>query len=393
MKAEKTVLCIQDGTSLNFSGLDQTTGLGVIGTNQTGAKSRGLHLHSTFAVNPDGIPLGVLQAQFSAPQPTDDPRPPAEIPIEEKKTYSWILGLRDCTEIAREIAHTRLVSVMDREADFFELFDEHRRNPCIDLLVRAKHNRRIGEDDTLFDAVHRTSVCARLQIPVPRQSNRPKKSKQKARPKREARTADVSLRYKHVELQPPSHLPDHEPIALWAIEAVEENPPNGVSPLRWILLTTREISSAEHCTECLRWYCLRWRIEDWHRVLKTGCRIEHLAHKTAVRLERAIAINLVIAWRIMLMTLLGREAPDLPAEVLFSDIEIEVLTAYAKTRKKKDQKSPARLGDAVRLVAQIGGYLGRKCDPSPGHQVMWQGLSQLLLMCAGYELGRGDPGL
>ena len=79
-------------------------------------------------------------------------------------------------------------------------------------------------------------------------------------------------------------------------------------------MTTCEISSAEHCTECLH-----WRIEDWHRILKTGCRIEHLAHKTAVRLERAIVINLVIAWRIMLMTLLGREAPDLPAEVLLSE--------------------------------------------------------------------------
>ena len=87
------------------------------------------------------------------------------------------------------------------------------------------------------------------------------------------------------------------------------------------------------------WYCLRWRIEDWHRVLKSGCRIEALQHKTAERLKRAIAINLVIAYRIMLMTLLGRECPDLPAEVLFSDLEIEVLKAYAKKNG-----SPSPLG-------------------------------------------------
>jgi hypothetical protein len=95
------------------------------------------------------------------------------------------------------------------------------------------------------------------------------------------------------------------------------------------LLTTCEITTTEQAQECLRWYCLRWRIEDWHRVLKSGCRIEALQHKTAERLKRAIAINLVIAWRIMLMTLLGRAGPDLPAELLFSDLEIEVLHAYA----------------------------------------------------------------
>ena len=96
------------------------------------------------------------------------------------------------------------------------------------------------------------------------------------------------------------------------------------------MLTTREITTDEQAQECLRWYCLRWRIEDWHRVLKSGCRIETLQHKTAGRLKRAIAINLVIAWRIMLMTLLGRQFPELPANMMFSDLEIEVLQAYAK---------------------------------------------------------------
>ena len=80
----------------------------------------------------------------------------------------------------------------------------------------------------------------------------------------------------------------------------------------------------------MRWYCLRWRIEDWHRVLKSGCGIEKLAHKTRTRLERAIAIRLVTDKRIVHMTLLGRTCPTLPADVLFSDVEIEVLEAYAK---------------------------------------------------------------
>ena len=98
------------------------------------------------------------------------------------------------------------------------------------------------------------------------------------------------------------------------------------------MLTTCDVSGSEQAQQILRWYCLRWRIEDWHRVLKSGCNIEKLQHKTAERLKRTIAINLVIAWRIMLLTLLGRECPQLPAEVLFSDIEIEVLKALAKKK-------------------------------------------------------------
>ena len=122
------------------------------------------------------------------------------------------------------------------------------------------------------------------------------------------------------------------------------------------------------------------------KVLKSGCEIEELRNETAERLKRAIAIYMVIAWRVMLMTLLGREVPDLPAEVLFTDIEVEVLTAYAKSRR--DLKPPERLGDAVRLVARLGGYQARKSDPPPGHQVIWIGYSMLRFMGIGYLLGR-----
>ena len=107
----------------------------------------------------------------------------------------------------------------------------------------------------------------------------------------------------------------------------------GVEAIEWFLLTTLPLQSVEQALKCVKWYCLRWRIEDWHRVLKSGCNAESLANKTAERLKRAVAIKLVIAWRIMLMTLLGRETPELPAEVMFSDLEIKVLNAYSK---KKD---------------------------------------------------------
>ena len=332
MKAHSTVLCIQDGTDVNYSGLVRCDGLGVIGRNQTGAQSGGLHLHSTLVLTTEGLPLGVLGAQCSAPTPRakDDPRPASDIPIEDKKTFAWIKGLRECSELAAELPDTRQVCVMDREADFYELFDEQRRSRGVDLLVRAKHDRATSEELNLFESVRQSPVQSQLRINVPRQSARAKKSKQKARPGHEQRTAHVNLRYREVEFLPPSSHPGKEALKLWVVHVVEPSPPAHPEPLEWFLLTTRAITTAEQAQECLRWYCLRWRIEDWHRVLKSGCRIEALQHKTAERLKRAIAINLVIAWRIMLMTLLGRECPDLPAEVLFSEPEIEVLKAYAK---------------------------------------------------------------
>lgn len=335
MKAEKTVLCVQDGSDLNYSSIDQCEGLGVIGTNQTGAISSGLHLHSTLALTTEGLPLGVLRAECTAPKPKSkkDKRPASAIPIEEKKTFCWIEGVRDCMGLKAQMPHTSIANVMDREADFFEMFDDQRcTNSSVDLLVRAKHNSKTTEGHKLFETARQSPIQTRLKIKIPRQSARPKKSKQKARPKRSARTAEVSVRYVQVKLNPPPYYKDKDPIVIWVIHVEEDSPPVGTEPLEWFLLTTIDIKSADDAVNCVEWYCLRWRIEDWHRVLKSGCGVEDMAHKTAERLKRAIAINLVIAWRIMLMTLLGRETPELPPEVLFSDLEIEVLKTYAKKK-------------------------------------------------------------
>jgi hypothetical protein len=334
MKAQERVLCIQDGTDLNFSNLAQCKGLGVMGTNQTGAESRGLHLHSTMAVTTDGLPLGLLKGQIWAPKPKQDPRRSPEIPIEEKETFCWIAGLRDCMDLALEMPHTKQICVMDREADIFEVFHEQRENPCVDMLVRSNYNRCTTEEVKLFDAVKETKVRSRLRVHVQRQSARPKRSKQKARSKRPARIADLCVRYRQIELKPAAYHRDKAPIPLWIIQAVEQNPPPDIEPIEWFLLTTLQITRPEDAEQCIAWYCLRWRIEDWHRALKKGgCQTEDLAYSSAIHLERGIAINMVIAWRIMLMALMGRETPELPVEVLFSDLEIEVLQAYAK---KKD---------------------------------------------------------
>jgi len=386
MQGQKTVLCVQDGSDLNYHNLDQCEGLGEIGKNQTGAKSRGLHLHTTFALASNGLPLGIVRSQCTAPESraAEDTRRGSAIPIEEKKNFIWIEHHRDLVELAGQMPQTRLIDVCDREADFFELFDEQRKNPRVELLVRAMYNRTITEEPfKLFAAVRTAPVQSEVVVHIPRQSARPKRNKQKARPKQPARTAQLSVRAMRIQLRPAHYHADKEPMDIWVVHALEENPPSNTEPVQWFLLTTIEIGSGEDAEQCLRWYCLRWRIEDWHRVLKSGCRIEDLAHDTAERLRRAIAINLVIAWRIMLMALMGRETPKLPAEVLFSDIELRTLRAYAK---KNGLEHPVLVGEAVGMIARLGGYLGRKNDPPPGHQLLWEGYTVFRCMCLGFRL-------
>ena len=255
------------------------------------------------------------------------------VPIEEKKTFAWIEGLRMCVELDKRLPDTRQICVMDREADFFELFDEQRKTGKVDLLVRSNHDRVVKDDDKavhLFKSVRQSPICGEMVIQVQRQSTRTKKSKQQAKPGHVQRSATVVLRYKEIELRPGAYQKDKAPIKLTVVHVQETTQPKDDEPVEWFLLTTCDVSSPEQAQQILRWYCLRWRIEDWHRVLKSGCNIEKLQHKTAERLKRTIAINLVIAWRIMLLTLLGRECPQLAAEVLFSDLEIQVLIASSK---------------------------------------------------------------
>ena len=387
MMGHPTVLCIQDGSDLNYSDLEDCEGLGPMGSNQR-VSYDGLHLHSMLAVTATGLPLGVLDAKCYAQEPKaqDDTRYSTAIPIEEKRTFNWLLGVRKCIELAPQLPDTHLVCVMDREADIFELFDEQRLKRRVDLLVRAKHDRRLGEGRNLFETIRQSPERARLKIQIPRHSARRKKGDRKATDRMPQREADVGLHYQSIDLRPPDYMRKKDPVRLWVVHVREEQPPEGIKPLEWLLLTTQEVATTEDAKACLGWYALRWRIEDWHRVLKTGCRVEELAHKTAERLKRAVAINLVIAWRIMLMTLLGRESPELPAEILFADFEIRVLKAIALQRRLA---APTNLGTAVQLVARLGGYLARKKDPPPGHEIMWRGFSILQIMTQGFALGAG----
>jgi len=340
MKSCKTVLCIQDTTDLDYSSNRSCKGLGVIGKNQTATESRGLRLHSTLATDAAGLPLGILRADCYARalKPERRGKDARYIPIEEKETQRWIQGQEDIAVVASQLPGVRVVSITDREGDFYEHFHSRQSTSGIELLIRAKNNRATDEQMKMFEAVEQTAVRGEMRIHIVPRSKRPKKGMRAARAARSRRDADVVIRYMPVTIRPPQHgLSSKKPaVDACLIHVYEPNPPPGTEdPVNWYLLTTMRIDSLEDATQCVRWYCLRWRIEDWHRVLKSACRVEDIRLKTAERLKREIAIDMVVAWRIMLMTLLGREVPDLPAEILFTELEIETLRCYAK---KKDSR-------------------------------------------------------
>jgi hypothetical protein len=389
MQSLSEVLCIHDTTALNFSTRPACQGLGVIGKNQTATESSGLRLHSSFVVDAqDGVPLGLLHWQCDAPElkPERHGKDERLIPVEEKDTYRWIEALTATIDCARNLTATHVIHVMDREADFFDLFHHWSISRGDDLIVRAKHNRQSPQGLKSFDAVARLAPFGTLEVDVPRKSARPKKGKQAAQPHRAKRRATLTLRWMQMTIQPPPYGPSqaHPPVAVWLLHAREETlPTDGAKPLEWLLLTTMPIQTLDDAAKILSYYAKRWRIEDWHRILKTCCRVEEPAHQDAECLKRLLAINMVIAWRIHLMTLLGREVPNLKAETLFSDLEIRVMRLYAN---KKRLPIPTNLGEAVRLVARLGGYLNRGHGPPPGAEVLWRGTIYLTALCDGVVL-------
>lgn len=411
IKGAKRVLCLHDTTDINYSTLLACKGLGRVGKNQTGTISKGLSLHSSYVVSAeDGVPLGLWDWHCWAKELENKKHVNSKgeelsasnarlhTPIEQKDSYRWVSNLETCMNRNEDLGETQVIHIMDREGDFFELFSRWEQASGKDqLIVRARHNRSMAskndlkkmrrnhesallKESKLFDAILNEPVQASIEIEVPRKSKRVKKGSQPAREKQSKRQATLSLRWMKVLINPPENgvVKGQSPVEMWLLDAREENPPEGVAPLNWKLLTSISLDNAQQAEEVLIFYAKRWRIEDWHRILKTCCRVDEPAHQDAECLKRLIAINMVVAWRIHLMTLLGREVPELEMEVLFSNLEIKVMTKYCESKRLPMAKN---LGEAVLVVAKLGGYLARKNDPPPGAEILWRGSRKLTTWC------------
>src|SRR6266545_1603014 len=306
------VLALQDTTYLDWTDHPATDGLGPLAA----PTHQGLLAHTTLALTPERVPLGLLQQQVWARDPdvrrNQDHK---QRPIEAKESQKWLSSLDAVIAARADCPDTHFVSVGDREADVYDLFLLE-RPAGVDLLVRAAQDRKADHPEKyLWAAMATAPVAATVTVHMG------------ARAEQSAREATLTIRWRQVTLRPPnSRAKEHVPnITVWAVWACETNPPPGVEAVEWLLLTTVPISSTTEALSRLEWYAARWGIEVWHKVLKSGCRIEDRQLETADRLIRCLTLYSVIAWRILYATMLARAAPDVPCTVLLDAEEWQAL--------------------------------------------------------------------
>lgn len=363
---EKVVLAVQDTTELNYSTHPATQDLGLIGSKQGG--SIGLIVHDTMCFDLNGTPLGLMHNQVWARNPADFGKKHLrqKLAIEQKESNKWLKSFQAIQEAQKRSPDTLWVSIGDREADIYELFllavsDSHGPK----LLVRAAQKRFLADEQgRLWDHIAGLPKSGIQELYVPRKG------------KIKARTAKMEIRYSKVRLKPPVHKAHLGELTIWAVLASEIDCPDDGTPLQWMLLTTCPVSSFAEACEKLRWYAGRWGIEVFHRTLKSGCNIEIRQLGSADSIEACLAIDMVIAWRVYHLVKLGREIPDVPCTVFFEDCEWKALVAY-KTQNPIPPDNPPHLREMLRMVASLGGFLGRKGDGEPGAQTTWLGIQRL----------------
>lgn len=365
MKAQRIVLCLQDTTELDFHG-QAIEGLGPLSYEA----QRGMYLHPTYAVSSEREPLGVLDAWMWAREPKDARGQRAGI----KESTRWVEGYARLAELSESLPDTRLIYVADREADIVELMRTARElDEPVDWLVRSKHNRALPQGERLWSAVIAQEPVGELRFTMP------------SRQGQKAREVHQQIRVKHVTLADGCG----GEVSAYCVIAAEVNAPAGVHPVEWRLLTNRPIKDFNDAAQVIDWYRARWEIEMFFHVLKNGCKVEALQLASIEKLERALAVYLVVAWRIARLMRLGRSCPDLDAELLFERDEWQA--AYL-LQKKTVPKKPPRLNEVVRLIAMLGGFLARKGDGEPGVKTIWQGLQRVADFAQGLRWARESSG-
>jgi hypothetical protein len=372
---EPVVLAVQDTTSLNYDAQPAIENLGPIGTRADAWF--GLMVHDTMAFSTAGLPLGLIDVQCWARDTAQFGKRHArrDLPIEDKESYKWVKSVQAAAALQARLPQSTVVSVGDREADIFELFDHARALAhAPKLLIRAEQNRALTQEQgKLWEHLSACPIAGYQQLQLPRRGNRA------------ARVAKLAISYARVELKAPKRKAKLTPLTLWAVFVREIDAPANATALEWMLLTTCEVESFEAAIEKLAWYTQRWGIEVYHRTLKSGCQIENRQLGNADRIQACLAIDLVVAWRILQLSKLGREHPDVPCTVYFSETEWKALLTFVN-RNPHVPAEPPSLREATRLVAGLGGFLGRKCDGEPGTQTLWLGLQRLDDITAMYQV-------
>jgi hypothetical protein len=380
----KTILAVQDTTSLNFSTLSTTKGLGPLNDSH---RAHGLHLHTTMALREDGVALGLLGQVYWA-RPTEGRSAPKrlELPIEDKESRKWLDGI-EAAEAAWESLpvdeeRPRLIHVMDREGDIHEVLERVSDSPHY-AIIRCSRNRSVaGLYDKCYAALEAAPVMATTKVSLP-------KAASGAGVARSQRRVVLSLRVVRLTITPnvKKH-PQRQPVAWTLIEAREVNPPPGVEALHWRLWTNLPTSTLEEVLEVLRFYGFRWRVEDFHLTLKSGCTVEKLELETAQRLIKAITLYSAVAVRLVALRDLARVEPKAPCTIVLTTDEWQALWVRFCKQKLAASTAPPTIEQAIRWIGQLGGHLARKRDGMPGVRTLWRGFRDLSILAAGFRDGK-----
>jgi len=403
VKEFERVLYIQDTSELDFTNKKKLEGMGPLSSTDR----QGFFAHNHLIVTPERLFLGVWETQIYARDEAEHGKSEQrkQKPIEEKESYRWLEGYREACELARLAPEVQVISCGDRENDIYEIFQEwHERRSngqvAADWLIRCNQNRRLKskedeapeseeEDEcrTILDKLEASPLLGTFVLGVKKKTQYKKKKGNRKKSVRSARTAVMEVHAAEITPRAPyrkgKKLPE---VTFSAVMAREKDPPEGEDPIVWVLLTSLKATDYQSALEIIELYAARWEIEVFHKVLKTGCRIEELQLKKADRVKVCIALYMIVAWRVMYTMKLGRECPDLPCDVIFDEDEWQAFWVVVRDGHPDALAEKPSLGEFVAKVAEFGGFLGRKGDGLPGPQAIWQGLQKVRILTIGWKV-------
>lgn len=398
----RLAIVAQDTTEIDLTRpMESMAGIGPLGSHdepRVGALN-----HVLLAMSVDGVPLGLLPGKVWTRDP-DDPRAKLsaaerarrrdKTPFAAKESARWVNGYRSVCEVADAAPETRLVCVSDSESDIFEFLQEARRidaGPRASWIVRACQNRALVTETTrrkpsdyLFAAAASLPQNGVRQLDI-RARQRQGGDSRKRKAARSQRIACCELRAGSITIQAPFDMGRRTPpVTVNVVLLRESHPPSDEPAIEWLLLTDLPVEHSDDIDKVLNYYCLRWTIEVYFKILKSGCRIEASQLMTFERFRNFLAVTMVVAWRIHRLTMLNREQPELPCTAVLDGDEWQA--AYAFVNRCSPPEQPPCLSEMVEIIGQLGGWLGRKGDGPPGPKCMWIGFQRMRDLAIGWQV-------
>jgi Transposase DNA-binding len=338
----------------------------------------GILMHSSLAVTTDGLPLGLTAVKFWTRKKFKGTAAlkrkvnPTRVPIEKKESVRWLDNLRQSIGLLGK--PTRCIHVGDRESDIFELYCLTRELGT-HFIVRMQTDRLAGDGDhTISEEMDEVAIKGLHRVEVRNENGDPI-------------SVTLEIRTKRIHVLPPIGKQNRYPaLDLTVIHATERGAPKGRKPIEWKLMTDLPARSRSEAVEKIDWYAMRWKIEVFHKILKSGCRAEDSRLRTADRLANLLAVFCILSWRVFWLTMLNRTSPNAPPEMALASIEIGLLDRLVAGAGNRRCRS-GTLSFYLIKIARLGGYLARSSDPPPGNTVIWRGLSRLTDIEMGLELG------